>query len=349
MNPHKIANDRKKDQLIFKNFIDQADHYLKEQNMRLSDRKSLLEPAVKLLNNSMFWTYQSVGLVVYLASEWYRIYQLPIAVGESAQIEQAFNVKPLLRYFDTNSRFFLLTLDQRGCKLYEGSIDGLVEQQVDGFDEALEGKEFVVAEKQLQFHNAKVDRGNALYHGHCESEQHKTRILEYFQKIDRKLNKFLRNNQTPLILGGVDYLHAIYHEVNTYSNLCGESIIGNTNKMDNDVLHRKALSAMEPVFLAEREAAQIRYYDAQRVGRTSADIKECLQAAKDKRIDSLLICDTYNPSRYFQNTNSQIITSRSEGDMVGRIAVETLSNGGKLFFFEKELNENNELRAIFRN
>ena len=345
MNPHKVPTDRKKDRLIFKNFVDQAEHYLKQKDMRPNDRQSLLAPAKKLLADPMFWTYQATGLAVYLTSDWHRIYRLPIAVGESARIEHTFNVKPLLKYFDSISRFNLLTLDQQGCKLYEGSIDGLVEQHVDGFEEALSEQELINAEKQLQFHNARV--GATLYHGHSDGE-HKTRIHEYFQRVDRALHTVLRDSHAPLILGGVDYLHAIYFEVNSNNRLHSQGIIGNTSKLDHDELHAKALNAIEPVFREEREAMRERFHEAERAGRTSSDVLECLNAAGDERIDSLLICETSDPRRYFQDTNSQIVTSKSEDDVVGKIALQTLSAGGKLFFVKDEQNENRELRAIFR-
>ena len=74
-------------------------------------------------------------------------------------------------------------------------------------------------EKQLQYHSG--DRGNSpIYRGQgVGTTDNKEEIKRFFLKVDRGLQSALNEENTPLILAGVEYLLPIYQEINSYSNM----------------------------------------------------------------------------------------------------------------------------------
>lgn len=348
MNPHRMPNDRKKDRLIFKNFVDQVDHQLRSNGVKPQERKSILAPATKLLDDAMFWTFQSIGLAVYLTKDWCKVFRLPIVVGESAQIGTHFNVIPLLKYFDTNSRFFLLSLDQQGCKLYEGSVEGLLELDDCQFEEALKDQEFIVGEKQLQLRIGGSGGDGVMFHGHSESEKYKTRIREHFRQVDRIVQRTLQDIDAPLILAGVDYLQSIYREINGFPHLSSASIVGSIKDMDHDTLQTRALHEIKPVFKNNLDSAISRYHSAQESKRASSNADECLWAAYEGRVESLILNDSNGTDRYFQDTNSQVVTCDTVDEVLGRVATQTLGTGGKLYFVHDDNEITSGMGAILK-
>ena len=347
-NTHNITNERKKDKLRFKNFIEELERELKKKDIRPSQRSEIIDPANEMLEDAMFWTYQSCGLAVFLSSNWSRFYKLPVTVGNTATIDKRFFVRPLLSYFDSNSKFFLLSLNQNGCQFYEGSVNGLFKVEVEGLEEALKSKELLQAEKQLQLHSTNAGGAAASYHGHREAEQHKTRIHEYFQDVEKCIHNKLQGETAPLILAGVDYLHSIYKENNRYKYLQEQGITGNTKDMDHATLSKQASKIVKPVFESKRKSIKTRFYDAKHSKRTVCNKANLEIAALEGKVDKFLL---YDNSRATQDSNIDygcLKLEDSADDVIGRAAVETLCRGGKLYLVNEKIDGVHEAGAILR-
>ena len=94
-----------------------------------------------------------------------------------------------------------------------------------------EALQFDDPEQQLQFHTG-APRGDgrqtAVFHGQGGAKENaKDDILEYFRQIDQGLHPVLRDERAPLVLAGVDYLHPIYRQANTYPHLLDQGLTGN--------------------------------------------------------------------------------------------------------------------------
>lgn len=348
MNTHRIRNERKKDHLVLKNFADNLDHSLKERGLRPPDRAKLLKPLKNILEDSMFFAYLSCGLAIYLGADWHRIYRLPIAVGNGAWVGNELNPGPILPYFDSGNRFFLLSLDQHGCKFYEGSsIDGLFEIELPGMKVALGLLELVDAEKQLQLHSTSAGgiQSHPAYHGHNDGEQHETRIKEYFKAVSNILRAELRQENAPLILAGVDYLHPIYKEVNQYRHLCREHISGNVKDLDEKGLRELAFKTIQPVFDQDRSAIKSRFHEAKKAGRVADGTGACKQAALEGRIETLLCL---RPEIGDGDTASIRQVDTIEERQIAGIALNTLGGGGRLVFVDEQIEGGVEPVAILK-
>lgn len=347
-NPHRIMNERRKDQIVFKNFVDSIDHILKGRDVRPNDREHILKPARDMLNDTLFWSYQSCGLAVYLSPDWSSCFKLPVSVGNRAYINEHFNLKPLIRYFDSNSRFFLLSLDQHGCKFYEGSTDGLFEVYVKGMEEALKELKVVDAEKQLQLHSTGGSGSGATFHGHSEEENHKIRISEYFNKVDKLLHNALRKEHAPMILAGVDYLHPIYRELNSYQHLETTAIIGGTKDMDHDSLKELAFKTIKPVLETNKESILKKYHRAGVDNRVVTGPERCIEAASEGKIDTLLCHDSNAHFSSQSSHENEITIDDVEDNALGKAVAETLIAGGNLLMLEDYIDSKHEVAAILR-
>ena len=349
MNTHKIKNERPKDHLIFKNFVDTADHILKDKGVKPPDREELLRPARQLLEDTLFWAYLSRGLAVYLSPGWHAVYKLPIPVGNRAFINEQFNVEPLISYFDKSNRFFLLSLDQHGCKFYQGTVDGISELHLEGLEKAHQVIDLVEPEKQLQLHSTAKGGSRSAFHGHSESEHHKTRIKEYFTAIDSVIKEELKREKAPLILAGVDYLHPVYKEVNSYKHLLNDGITGNTKDMDEDSLREKALQVTSSVLSAHKNDAIEHYGKAKHSGLVVDGPSNCAVAASEGKVE-LLLCQSSSIATELQSrVENQITLDDQEEFEVGKAAVNVLIQGGEIVFLkESELPLSNQAEAVLK-
>ena len=155
--------------------------------------------------------------------------------------------------------------------------------------EALQYDEFA---KQVRFRTGSVSgaAGMAMVSGHGGvADDTKDNLLKYFRLIDRGLHDLLRDERTPLVLAGVDYLFPIYREVNTYPRLIEEGIPGNPQGTSAEALHRMAMKIVSPVFRKAETDAVAQYRQSSGTGLTSAEIPEIVPAAAHGRVGQLFV------------------------------------------------------------
>ncbi len=189
-------------------------------------------------------------------------------------------------------------------------------------------------------------------HG-AEPDDTKDNLLKYFRLIDRGLRDLLRNEGTPLVLAGVDYLFPIYREANTHPRLIAEGIPGNPQGISPDVLHRSALKIVGPYFRKAEQDAVAQYRQSSGTGLTSTDLREIVPAAVHGRVGTLFAASDRQQWGFFHRETGNIecheqMEAGSE-DLLELAAVQTFLNGGSVFILPPErMPDKGDLNAVFR-
>lgn len=358
MPTHRVPTENQQDRTRLKNLIRQAQESLQAYGLRPAEAESLLEPATNLLEAISFWKDKRDGLALFISPGMFHQYQLVTALEPLVVVAHRFHLKPLLAFLGGN-KFFVLALSQNAVRLFEGSRFGLsaiddLEGVPKSLADALKYEELV---KQVQFRTgigvggARGERA-AMFHGKSADDS-KDRILRYFRQIDQGLQDFLRDEQAPLVLAGVEYLLPIYKEANTYPHLVGEGITGNPEGVNLDDLHRQAWALVEPHFKQEQEKAAARYRQLAGTGKTSNDPREIVPAAYHGRVEFLFAAvglqqwGDYDPGA----DQVQLHPEAQPGsfDILDLAAIQTLLHGGAVYAVElSEVPEQAQLAAVFR-
>ena len=115
-------------------------------------------------------------------------------------------------------------------------------------------------------------------------------ILQHFRRVDEALRELLAGDQAPVVLAGVRYLQAIYHEANTHPQLLPAGIDGRPRDTSSDQLHRRTWALVEPLLRGHDTAAATGYRALQGTGRTSNTSEEVFAAARQGRRETLFLC-----------------------------------------------------------
>jgi hypothetical protein len=358
MPTHRLPTENQQDRTRLKNLIRQAQESLQAYGLRPAEAESLLEPVTRLLGAIPFWKDKRDGLALFISPGMFRLYQLPTAFEPLVVVAHRFHLKPLLTFLG-GDEFFVLALSQNAVRLFEGSRFGLsaiddLEGMPKSLADALKYDELI---KQVQFRTgigvggARGERA-AMFHGQSADDA-KDRILRYFRQIDQGLQDFLREEQAPLVLAGVEYLLPIYKEANTYQHLLGEGVTGNPEGVSSEDLHRQAWALVEPYFKREQEQAAARYRQLAGTGRTANDPREIVPAAYHGRVECLFVAvgrqqwGDYDPA-----TGEVLVHPEAQPgsfDILDLAATQTLLHGGAVYAAEPaEVPEEALLAAIFR-
>jgi Bacterial archaeo-eukaryotic release factor family 7 len=250
---HHAGREVEQAPIRLKNLLRQATDALKSHGVRAPEIDRLLAPLRGLLDDRLFWQYQSDGLALFSRPGWWRSFRVPLDLPELAVVDDRFHVTPLLPLLAGDGHVFVLALSQNQIRLLEGTRDRVEEVDLPGVPlgvrDALQGQE---VQRQLQLYVA--DRGGpgagGIYHGHGHpGEARAERILRYFRKVDRGLREVLAGERAPMVLAAVEHLSPIYRKANTYPQLINEVLAGSPEGLSPHEFHARAWPIVEPLFL----------------------------------------------------------------------------------------------------
>lgn len=328
-----------------KNLLTQAEEQLRTTEIQPSDQRDLLAPLQQMQDDYDFWQRQSDGLALFAAPNFFAGYRVPLKLDELVTVGDQFHIRLLLPLLSRDQRFFILALSLNQIQLFQATRYSLHEitlnDMATSMDEALRLDD---PEKQAQFHTSTSSPGNAgtraaIFHGHAPDEDHKGDILRFFRQVDTGVTALLRDEQVPLVLVGVDYLHPLYHEANTYPHLAEHGVEGNPAELGAMTFHTQSWDIVKSRLDAARNDAisQYRALAAQNI-RASDDVKTVLPAAAYGRVDILFLA---RGIQLWGDFDPQAGTTRlyaeagpANVDLLDMAAAETIKNGGSVYVVE---------------
>jgi hypothetical protein len=340
---HRKGPQVQQDPIRLKNLIRDAERQLTGLGVSSRDAGRLLTEGQRLLDDTVFWRHRSEGLCLFLATDFHRQYDLPFSCDELLVITHRFHLKPIVPLLYRDARFYLLTLSQNDARFFVCNRERMSQAEIPGMPRSL--KEATIhddPEKQIQFHTGTPTAGtgdrSAIYHGHgAGADDADTRLLRYFRAIDRALAPVLADEDAPLVLAGVDYLHAVYRRANTYRSLMERGVTGSPEEGNEKDLHRQAWNAVRPTFETSRNAALAEYQalSGSRDARSASELKEILPAALHGRVAHLFVAvgiqqwGSYDPATDGLEIHEE--AKPGDEDLLDLAAVHTLANGGDVY------------------
>src|SRR4030042_232485 len=287
---HRSGPETQQDPIRFKNLLREAEQRLITQGLPAPEAKQLLESAQKLLQGDLFHQHQSDGLAMFLSAEMFRYYLLPFVFEELVVVTDRFHIKPLLPFLSGSGRYFIFALIQNKISRLQSTHYSVSELDVADVPENLaETLRDDDSWKDLHMHSALSGKGKLSAITHGDEVDSKENIRRYFRRIDRGLHELLRNERAPLVLAGVDYLHPIYKEVNSYPHLMDEGIAGNPERLSAGELHKLTWTIVKPHFQKAQQEAVNRYKEFAGSGKASNRIRKIIPAASHGRIELLFV------------------------------------------------------------
>lgn len=365
MPTHRKGVDTQQDPIRLKDLIRQAEARLLGEGMRGPEANELLKPALGLLEQHDFWQNQSDGLAVFVSPQVFRSYRLPYRFEEQVMLNIRFYVKPLLPLLWGDGRFFVLALSQQQVRLLQGTRYSVDEMYLDGIPNLpkslAETLKYDVYDNARQLHTFAGEGGGkygrtAIFHGQGSNQlDPKSNIRRFFHEVNDGLHAILKNEQAPLVLAGVEFLHPIYREVNTYPHLVEEGISGNPDDLKAEDLHTRAWKIVQPLFEAPEQQAVAAYKQlaGEKRERVSDDLRTIVPAAFYGRVDTLFVAQGAQAWGKFDPATDdlQVHSERETGDqdLYDLAVAKTLLNNGHVFAFDpNQMPDRSNAAAVFR-
>lgn len=345
MPTYRVGADIQQNPVRLRNLLREAEERLVESDLRPAEARKLLAPLQQLLSDSPFWHHQSDGLAIFLSQELFRYYRLPLSFEELLVVGERFYIKPLLPIFSGDGRFYVLALSQNQVRLLQCTHYSAREMDLAGIvpPSLADTLKYDVIERQAQYHSGAPGKRkeSVVFHGQDLADIAKDNIMRYFREIDRGLQReILREEDAPLVLAGVGYLHPIYKEANTYRHLFDKGIAGNPDGLGSEELHKRAWALVQPSFDQARAEAVSRYAQLVGTGHTSTDIKEIVAKSYVGKVELLFVALGMERWGIF-DPGSNVVDLHQEAEpcdeeLLDFAAVHTLIHRGTVYALKPE-------------
>ncbi|MBD3291106.1 hypothetical protein GF337_20020 [candidate division KSB1 bacterium] len=354
------GENTKQNAIRFKNALNKAKNELEQRDLREREISALLKPTDELINNSVFWSYQSDGLAVFITPDDFFYYRLPVEFEEMIFINDRFYLKPLISMLGSDGRYFLLALSQKEVKLYEGTQYTIKEIKLKNIPLSIEeALKYDDPEKHLQYHTGTgtgKGRRSAMFHGQgtgTDAAGQKKNILRFFQIVNKGIQEYLRDETSPLILAGVDFLIPIYMEANSYAHLIDSAVQSHPGDLSTEELHHRAWKAISPYFQRDREKAWTKFQENKQNDLASDDINKIIPAAYSGRVQYLFIPLRHQKWGSFDPESMSVEVhenrSQNDADLIDFAAMHTLRQKGAVYPVKpEEMPDKSEIAAVFR-
>jgi len=357
MPTHRSGPETQQDPIRLKNLIRRAEETLVAAGTRRPDASEVLRPARELIEDEAFWRHQSDGLALFLRTGWFRSYRLPLAFEELVVASDRFHMSALLPLLTGDGRFYVLALSENEARLLDGTRFNVHVVNVPGLPAGVkDALRYDDPQRELGSHAAESGGPGArvVLHGQgIGAEVQKERLGRYLQAVDGAVRRSLREQQAPLVLAGVEYVRAMYRDVNTYPHLLEAGISGSPDRTSTEELHTRAWALVEPLFARERDSAAAAYREALGTGRASGSLDDVLTAAEAGRIDVLFVPTGAHVLSASPASAGVSHADRGQelggGDPIEQAVVGTILNAGTVYAVpEREMPDRAPVAALFR-
>ena len=301
--PHMTEN-----QIRFKNLIHKAQAQLKEQGNADKLVEQLETEIEKRMGQSDFWESQTEGLLICAQSDNIQLFHLPIDTEEYVAIDTCYHLAPVLALLEDEQSFYVLLVTQHQPQLLAGSMYGLCQMEVDlpaDLDSALGIDERNQVSQHTQAKGTDVSfNGRGGGQDPRENER-----LRFFRLIDSIVVGATEHN-LPLILAGTDSDLAEYRSISKHHSILRSSISGSVNpaKAQHE-LYEPAYKIVQDELISTRRLRAIEHFGhlkGTRKDRIAEDPLEIAQAAKEGRIETLLITLKRNTTDTIRDTAKSV-------------------------------------------
>jgi len=324
-----------------------AEQELVRREMAKKDREALLAPLRALARKDGKSAHNSAS-VIFDSPLLFLPLDLPGPSPLRTVVGDYFHVLPLLRQLCGQQQFSILELNQEHLRLlrFSGGVceEASLPAELPGNVRAAGA--FKAPDHMLRDGSAAGQaagmRTAVVFGTGTEREKGHERLHEFFRILDRGLSNALRKQ--PLLLSGAEYEVAIYRQEATYPYLMKGQLDGDLHDLSLPDIARLASKFARIQAGSEAQRQLHLLEESSRAERTSFDPARILDAARDGRVEKLILAAPQDPP--YEETAPQADSPR---EVLNAAAVLSIRYGAEIFILpDGEMARSSPAAALFR-
>lgn len=336
LNTHRTAPDNKKDGLVLKNLIKDA-----EQRLTADENKRNAQKLVDRLNDlaaTIDHNHNLESLILFVNEDIAQFKRLAISVEDRVVIDNTFATRDLVRSLHMETGYYILVLSRDKARLLEVFNDKLVQEYQDEFP----------IENDSLYSTSKAELSYA--------DKQTNLVAEFFNRIDKEVNKIWNENPLPILICTEESNYHQYLKIADRKEPIYDMFL-NKNRLDEkaQAIITEAWKMVKEHTVKQNEERKSSLEKA--VGRNDflSDTNDIYRAIKEGRVQTIFIEKGKFQPATWKNDEIEYVSheDRDKKDVVDDIYDElieiNMNYGGDVVFLpEGELSKFNGFGAITR-
>jgi hypothetical protein len=343
MPTHSRGGMDQQDPIRLRNLLRVAERQLEDSGLRSTEARALIKPAETLLTDNLFWRQQSDGLALFIEPDMYFYYHVPIVLREEDGVGKRFHIKSLIPLLSDCGWFYVLGISQNEIRLLQCTASGSVRLNLADIPRSKEeALRYETPDNRMQHHvqapsgGSNLGGATAIQSGEgSRPNYNKRNVMQYLSQVSNGIQNILKEEQAPLVLVAVDYIHSMYRDVNLYHNLLPEGVMGNPDGVGDNTIREQAWTIVRPYFSKIQKDAAADFDNLAGTGLTTTGLTDVIPAAYHGRVRFLFIAEGVQQWGRFQpDTNTVTIhpeMQNGDEDLIDLAAFETLNHAGLIY------------------
>lgn len=339
--PAPIAEQARADRLQLRAALDEAEAELDSIGIDKRAREDLLAPGRALAARQDREPLPGSGIVLFLWKGGSRSLETRTPPQKLVVVGPRLHVRPLLERAVAPDRFALLSIRERGVRLFSGDRDRLVPMPAD--DVPRELRDVVGYDHRatsLQMHTQGPRQGGgartAVFHGQGAGvDDHAGERTRYLRAVDRALVPAVRSMRCPVVLAAAEPVASAFRNLSEIPGLLPAGIPQAAAPGAESALHARAWPLVRDQLGTASDKLADRVREGLGTGRVIQQPDAVVTAAREGRVADLLCAA--DRSLWADPTHPTVVRStRAAGDLdlIDIAAVETLRHGGEVRFVD---------------
>lgn len=336
LNTHRTSPDNKKDALVLKNLIKEAEERLLSDESKKEAQQ--LVKSMRTLEAQIDHNHNQESLILFVNENIAKYTRLPISVEDRVVIDYTFATRELVRALHHEANYYVLLISQQKVRLIEAFNDKVVGEVSGSFP--MENTELYSTSRD-ELANAKKQRNL---------------LAEFFNRIDKAVNEVRKTNPLPVLICSEESNYHEYLKVADQKHSIFETYL-NKNRLDEKAHHivSEAWKVVKEHKTKQNNARKSELEIAVNEGKFLSDVNDIRRALHEGRIQTLFIEQGLFQPGIIADDIITLIThdERNRKDVVDDVydeLIETNMNfGGDTVFLPKgELADFNGFGAVTR-
>ncbi len=286
------------------------------------------------LDQSEFWLHGGAGLAVFASPGFFAAYRVP---GEFPQLEVvggSFHTKPMIRYLQNGSGFFVVALTLHGVTVYQGWRERIQVLPIRGLPESVD---------DWAVDSGAPPRGDGGHHlGRGEASDGQADIERFFREVGKALSRsVVGESGRPVILAAQKHHQSTFRKVASVPGLLEEGIPFSGQSLSVDAISNAAVEILQPVFDRRLEEAREEFLVAKSRQLGSSSLTGIARAAAEGRVKRLCVESGRRFWGLLDRANGAILPGDEhknayDVDVYDELAEMTIGQGGEVLVLPGE-------------
>ncbi len=344
---HRRKTDSRSDSILYRNLCREVEKMLTRDETSEVSRE--ISHRLRALDEPAFWEHGSEGTAVFAAPDYFAAYRLPVEFPQLEVVGGSFHTKPVIRYLQSGTGYWLLVVSLHGVTLYDGWRKALQPVPLNGVPSSVEDIPGVEgsssARGESRMHHAVGGGGDE---GRADVER-------FFREISKGLSRgVLRGSTKPLILAAQKQHQSLFRKVASLPTLVADGIAIDGGSRSTDSLAESVLELLRPVREKRVAAANEEFALALSRGHASSSMGDIARAAAQGRVKRLCVESGRRCWGMLDRSSGDIVPGEEhknayDVDLYDELAELTIGHGGDALVLKSgEMPTQTGIAAVYR-